>query len=828
MVGWGAILVLAAAAQEAGGVEFFESRVRPILAEHCLKCHGDKKPKGALRLDSRAGWEKGGDSGPAIVPKRISASLLVKMIRSEPGSPAQMPPERPMPASAVADLVKWVEMGAPDPRTDAAPPPRSIDWKAAAQFWSFRPLQVVDLPIDRLVDAKLAEKGLTPVAKADRWTLLRRATYDLTGLPPTPEEAREFLPDASPDAFARAVDRLLASPAYGEHQARLWLDLARYAEDQAHVTEGRMSHAWRYRDWVVEAFNRDVPYDRFVKLQLAADLMETAAADPADRRALGFLGLGAIYARPNDLDRARAEQWDDRVDTLTRSFLGLTVACARCHDHKFDPIPTVDYYSLTGIIASSKDTVLPVAPRDETARFEVAAARSAEAAARVADFLQAETDRRALEKAGLLPEMLGSLKDHPALEAWLRKGAGRPKKVEEWEKLSKDDLAALLVSSIHEMLAKSGKQRNLDFFRAFFGEKGIFPLTEKIVLGMAAEEWRSEYAWLQAVAHEESASVPPDPARCHGVADVEKPADLKVYIRGNPAKHGEAAPRRFLRILAGTDSARFTHGSGRLELAEAIVDPANPLTARVLVNRIWQQHFGRGIVATPSNFGALGARPTHPELLDALAGRFIKGGWSIKRLHREILLCDTWQRGSASDAKNEAVDPENQWLWRVSRRRLTIEEFRDSILMVSGGLDRSIGGPSLEVEDPKNVRRTLYGKVSRMDLAALLRLFDFPDPNLTAERRTETTLPQQSLYLLNSPFMIERAKALAARVASEPTPEATVRRAYDLVFARPPGAGELAAAAGYLAVADTAKSGLTRVERFAQALLASNLLLFVD
>jgi len=371
-------LLLAGLVQDGDGNEFFESRIRPVLVEQCLKCHGEKKAKGGLRLDTRAGWEKGGDNGPALVRKKSGASLLIRMIRKGEDTPPQMPPEHPLTKTVVDDFVRWVDMGAPDPRTGTAAVVKQIDWKAAGEFWSFRPpIASIQRPIDAYVDEKLAAQKLKPAPAADRWTLLRRVTFDLTGLPPTEGEIRDFLSDPSPGAFSKVVDRLLASPAYGEHQARLWLDLARYAEDQAHVTEGKLGFAWEYRDWVIDAFNKDLPYDRFVKLQIAADLMEGDAADRSDRRALGFIGLGNIYARPNDLARARAEQWDDRVDTLTRSFLALTVSCARCHDHKFDPIPTQDYYSLTGVIAGTKDSVLYIAPQDEVAAYEAAAARSA-------------------------------------------------------------------------------------------------------------------------------------------------------------------------------------------------------------------------------------------------------------------------------------------------------------------------------------------------------------------------------------------------------------------------------------------------------------------
>jgi hypothetical protein len=768
--------------QDDGDAAFFEAKIRPVLAEHCIKCHGEKKHKGSLRLDTREGWQKGGDTGPALVPRKASSSLLIKMIRGEPGSVPQMPPDGPLPAAVVADFVTWIDHGAPDPRTGAARAVQAIDWKAAGDFWAFKPpaSDPASKSIDQFVAEALAAKGLRPAARADRWTLIRRASFTLTGLPPSEDEVNAFLSDGSPDAFAKVVDRLLASPAYGEHQARRWLDLARYAEDQAHVTEGKLGHGWRYRDWVIESFAKNLPYDRFVRLQIAADLMEAPGDDPADRRALGFLGLGNIYARPNDIPRARAEQWDDRVDTLTRTFLGLTVSCARCHDHKYDPIPTLDYYSLTGIIAATKDTVLPIAPREQVAAYDAAAARAAAATEKAADFLRAETDRRALEKVETFED--------PAL-----------------------------AESVRKNLAKPLKQRNLDQIKALFGEKGKFPLTEKIVVDAAAEEWKREYAELQSAAKAAAAEVPTEPAKCHGVADVEKPADLKVFIRGNPHKLGEPAPRRFLRVLAGADAPRITRGSGRLELAEAIADPQNPLTARVLVNRIWQQHFGRGIVATSSNFGALGDRPTHPELLDALASRFARGGWSVKKLHREIVLSATWQRSSTGDPANDAVDPDNQWLWRGNRRRMTVEELRDSILAVSGGLDRAVGGSSGDLGDAAFTRRTVYARISRMELSPLLRLFDFPDPNLSSERRIETTLPQQSLFILNNPFMIGRARALAARASG------SVPRMYGLVFGRAPSPAELALATAFLSTPDP-----SRFERLAHALLASNAFLFID
>lgn len=811
-------VLLAAVVQDVDGNEFFEAKIRPVFVEQCLQCHGEKKAKGGLRLDTRAGWEKGGDNGPALLRKKSSSSLLIKLIRGDTESPPQMPPEHPLAKSVVADFVRWVDLGAPDPRTGAAAVAKQIDWKAAREFWAFKaPSTSMARSIDAFVEDELAARKLKPSAPADRWTLLRRVTFDLTGLPPTDSEIRAFLADSRPDAFATVVDRLLASPAYGEHQARLWLDLARYAEDQAHVTEGKLGFAWRYRDWVIEAFNKDLPYDRFVKLQIAADWMEDDATDPADRRALGFIGLGNIYARPNDLARARAEQWDDRVDTLSRAFLGLTVSCARCHDHKFDPIPTLDYYSLTGVISDTKDSVVWVAPRDQVATYEAAAAKAAEASGKAATFLLAETDRRALEKIETLVDA--------ALAAWadptLNRGLVEFLKKEKTTKTREG--AEKLQKYVRENVLQPIKKRNLDQYKGLFGEKGAFPLTEAVVVEAASPEWKKEYEPLKAAAKEVAALVPPEPAKCHGVADVEKPTDLKVFVRGNPSKTGEIAPRRFLRVLAGAEAPLFKRGSGRLDLAEAIADPRNPLTARVMVNRIWQQHFGRGLVATPSNFGALGSRPTHPELLDALADRFVREGYSVKKVHRQLLLTAAYQRSSATDAANQAVDPENQWLWRASRRRLSVEELRDAALSVTGALDRAMYGVSGDVDDPSYRRRTIYGRVSRMELSRLLRLFDFPDPNLSSERRIDTTLPQQSLFLLNSPFMIAQGKTLAALGAADPA-----GRIYRLTVGRDPSPAELEIVGGFLSVVDKEAVKLTRTERYAQALLASNAFLFVD
>jgi hypothetical protein len=744
---------LCAAGPDPKGVEFFESKIRPVLVEQCYKCHSTQagKSKGGLTLDTRATTLKGGDTGPAVVPGNPEKSLLLAAIRHE--GDVKMPPKVKLPDAVAGDFRHWIEIGAPDPRDRAASQPGTIDWTKAREFWSFRPVRKPAPPavkdtawpktdIDRFILARLEGEGLHPAAAADKRTLIRRATFDLTGLPPTPDEIDTFLKDDSPDAFDRVVDRLLKSPHYGECWARHWLDVARYAEDQAHTFGVKPNtEAYRYRDWVIDAFNADMPYDLFVKRQIAADLME--GNDPGaykQRAALGFFGLGAQYYKDNScVPKALADELDDRMDTLGRGLLGLTVACARCHDHKFDPIPTQDYYSLAGVFSSCKFADLPMVPKAEADRY-------------------AEAQK-------------------PILEC--------DKKLKDLQKAEKSKATA------------DGKQRIKD---------------------------------LQAEMEKLKKSAPAAPPMAHGLAEAA-PADMHIYVRGNPAQQGEIAPRRFLRVLAGDDPPRFTKGSGRLELANVIASKDNPLTARVIVNRVWAWHFGRGIVGTPSNFGQLGERPTHPELLDDLAARFVENGWSLKWLHREIMLSATYQQGSEPSARAGELDPDNRLLSHVNRRRLEVEAYRDALLMVSGQLDQSFGGPTIDLSSPKDRRRTVYCKVSRHELNGLLRLFDFPDANITSERRTVTTVPQQQLFVLNSPFVIGQAKALAARVTAEGSDDTRrVRRAYLLAYGRPATDAEVALALRYLGGKDdpAEKNALTRWERYAQALLAANEFLYVD
>jgi len=695
-------------------VEFFEKQVRPLFVERCQECHGPDKQKGGLRLDSRDAVLTGGDSGPAIMPGDPSKSRLVQAIGY--AGELRMPPKQKLKDEQVATLTQWVKMGAPWPdavgaRAAATGSSFEVTDKDRA-FWSFQPIRDYPRPvvrdtewthssIDHFVLAKLEEKGLHPVAPADKRTLIRRATFDLIGLPPTPEEIDAFLADESPQAFAKVVDRLLSSPHYGERWARHWLDVARYGEDQAHTFQSRKyPDGFRYRDWVIKAFNTDRPYDRFAMEQIAGDILwkdEGKTRDNSDLlAATGYFALGPVY-----YGRATADELDDRVDTLTRGFLGLTAACARCHDHKFDPIPTRDYYSLAGIFAS--------------------------------------TDYKEFVLSG-------------------------------------DRIDEAAVSDPTDKMARENKKKD------------------------------------------------PRKPVVHSLTEGAKPANLKVHIRGNPGTLGEEAPRRFLAVLAGDESPEFKKGSGRLDLAKAIASKNNPLTARVFVNRVWMHHFGRGIVGTPSNFGALGERPTHPELLDHLAALFVANGWSIKWLHREIVLSSTYQSATSHDERNAAVDPDNKLLWRMNRRRLEVEPWRDAMLSVTGNLDPAVGGPSAELSSPDHRRRTLYGAVSRHNLDPVLRLFDFPDPNLTSDRRPVTSVPLQQLFVLNSEFMARQAKAFAARVRdAEPTDSARIRHAFLLAYGRPPTDREIQLGEDFLAGGSP-----NAWEKYAQVLLSANEFAFVD
>jgi len=593
---------------------------------------------------------------------------------------------------------------APAAQPEAAKVPAdAIDWNKERQFWSFKVPQAQPKPavknskwprqpVDYFILARLEQKKLSPSPEAERRTLVRRLTLDLTGLPATPEEVAVFVADKRADAYEQLVERLLASPRFGERMASVWLPLARYAEDQAHQVGGDTTmfyaNAYRYREWVMGAFNRDLPYDQFIQFQLAAD--KFPAAKPDDLAALGFLGLGPKYYNRGRIE-VMADEWEDRVDTVTRATLGLTVACARCHDHKFEPITQRDYYALAGVFASVK--------------------------------------------------MVNKTADGKTVEG----------------KVQADKMPADAVHMVEEGTAQN----------------------------------------------------------------------LSIFLRGNPELKGAVAERSFLKVLSTGEPKPFADGSGRRELAEAIASRDNPLTARVLVNRVWGVLFSKPLVATASNLGHSGMMPTHPELLDDLAVRFMSGGWSVKSLVRELALSATYRQSSREDVKKSSADVANESLWRMNRRRLSIEQWRDSVLAVTGELDLS-GGKSLELDDAKNLRRTVHARISRLKLNDLLMQFDYPDANVHAEKRSATTTPTQKLFMLNSPFMLARAKVLAERVTTDASESdaASIQRAYQLLYGRNPESAETAAALAFLRKPATGE--VTRWQQYAQALLMANEMLYVD
>ncbi len=769
MVAWGsAVGAIGAQETSPADIEFFEKRIRPLLVSKCYECHSEQADarEGGLWLDRQQGWQQGGDSGPAVIAGNVDGSLLIQAVRYAESDLA-MPPDGKLDKSSIALLEEWVRRGAPDPRTGkAAERTAAIDFTAARQHWAYRPLnrqplpplpaesvdQTLLHPIDQFVRAELLKRGLSPSPEADRRTLIRRLSFDLTGLPPTPEQVAEFVNDASPEAYENLVNRLLASPHFGERWGRFWLDLARYTD----VTESWLNstaHAYLYRDWVVRAMNNDLPYDEFVRRQLATDMMDHTG--PEDLPALGFLGLSPTYWKelllpPDIIKVIVADEWEEHIDAVSQTFLGLTVACARCHDHKFDAISMEDYYGLAGVFASIRFDEKPLI---DAQMYQPVA----EAKAKVAE-LEAQLQKLRKEK----PAPSDQIKD--------------------------------LESQISEIKAST-------------------PLYDTPLANVVSD------AALYVV---QAGKSPQDGTK---LDYREGSRDLPFFIRGNPNRTGETVPRRFLRVLSDDEPRRFTKGSGRLELADSMfADAAAPLAARVIVNRIWLGHFGRGLVDTPSNFGTSGSRPSHPELLEDLTARFVENGWSLKWLHREIVMSATYRQASVRIESNDSIDPDNLWLWRMNRRRLDIESWRDAMLSASGTLDPTLGGRSIALENAANNRRTIYGTVHRREMPQILSMHDFPDANAHSPQRIATTTALQGLFVLNSPLMAAQSKALAARVQREfpDNVNSQVHRAYQLLFGRDADTEELALANHYLA-ADP-----KNWPSYAQVLLGCNEFVYAD
>ena len=966
-------------------IEHFESKIRPVLVERCYQCHGanPERIQAGLALVDAAGLRAGGDSGAAVVPGSPDDSLLIDVIRYD--GPIKMPPDGRLPAAVVADFERWVARGAVDPRVSDAPvvaarsdSGAAYDFGPGREHWAYRPMArpeppAVDDPawarnaIDRFVLARLEAEGMAPVAPAGRRALLRRVTFDLTGLPPTPAEIDAFLADERPDAWERVVERLLASPRYGERWGRHWLDVARYADSNGLDENIAHPNAFRYRDWVIDAFNRDKPYDRFVQEQIAGDLMPAAGDGERFEQVTGtgFLTLGAKVLAEQDVDKMVIDIVDEQVNVIGRSFLAEPIGCARCHDHKFDPIPTADYYAMAGILRSTQTmeddrrvgrwVERPLADEETVARYEAAQELVEEAREAVGDLVDEQNEvLRAPRREALAGYLLAAEEAYPAWgddEASQDRGreeiariAGREgleaAVVERWVRalfryregppVQGDGANPSVVFQIWNAYAAAPAERYEEVtveLRALIASEKVLiaPLTRSLVRGPAPRSleevaWRYaglfaviEIAWdqhlqrlgledeeelspadfrlpreqeelrrlvyggrlcilcldqeaeealypadavaelgrLRAVVEEREATSPPEPPYAMSVEEGEI-VDLPVHIRGSHLNLADTPqPRGFLRVTDHIvppppipDDA-----SGRLELARWITHPEHPLTARVMANRIWHWHFGRGLVDTPSNFGTTGSAPTHPELLDWLARRFVDGGWSVKALHREILLSATYRLGAGYDAANAAVDPGNRLHWRMNRRRLEVEPIRDALLQLAGTLDLTMGGRVDEYSSRGYVfsegntfgrfdfyrapRRSVYMPVVRNAIYDIFAGFDFGNASDSVGARPATVVPSQALLMMNSAFVEERAGEFAGRLLAMPLGDAErVERAFVEAYGRPAGEMEIEESLAFLAaMRETAPAG--EAERFAwtrlcHVILGASEFIYVD
>jgi hypothetical protein len=755
------------AAARKSQLEFFETQVRPLLVNRCYKCHSTDTgaDNGSLILDTVAGIATGGSRG-TMFSKEMPEKGLLQLVLGYSDPDLQMPPAGKLPAAELAIFDRWIRDGAALPEYQTAPRPKSsrIDFAEGRKFWSFQPVSPVEppaipdpgwvrRPLDAFVLAKLHDSKLTPNPEADRAALLRRVNFDLIGLPPTPAELDAFLQDDSTEAYSRVVERLLASPHFGERWARVWLDLARYT-DETPDWQNPTDRGWLYRDWVVRALNQNLPYDQFVRLQLAADLLPDVL--PQDRAALGFLGLSPTYWKelklaPAVIEQIVADEWDERIDAVSRTFLGLTVSCARCHDHKFDPISAEDYYGLAGVFASTQLDEQPLLPHPE-----------------------AQVVRAARQQVKELIAKLKPLKEKKAPEA---------------------DAIELQIAEIKKVTPHFDEP-----FAHVLREASLFVLPD------GADATKLEYREVAA-------------------------RDLPVFRRGNPSNPGDIVPRRFLTVFQPAELAFFKQGSGRTELAESLLKQSSGLLARVIVNRIWDQHFQGGLVRTPSDFGAQGDRPTHPALLEYLANQFVVRGWDVKWLHREIVSSATYRQSTTFRADANGIDPANHLLWRMNRRSLDFEMWRDATLAVTGQLDLSIGGPSKPVDDLANVRRAIYVTVAREELHPVLRMHDFPEASAHSPRREPTTTPLQQLFVLNSPWMERQADTLWLRLKPLESDAARIAACYRLMFSRSPTPAEVEVATRFL-TSSAEPGAAVNVENqwkdYLQALLGLNEFHFVD
>jgi len=935
------VLRAAEAAPESAEAEhFFEAEVRPMLVAKCLECHGPDKQEAGLRLDSREALLKGADAEVVVVPGDPDKSPLIHAVRYEGN--VQMPPAGKLEEKELALLTTWVKMGVPWGGKSAAPAEDAAARAARIKstHWAYQPIARPEIPtasdptwnenpIDRFLFAELEKKGLRPSAPADRRTLLRRLSFDLTGLPPTAVEVDEFVNDAAPDAVAKVVDRLLASPAYGQRWGRYWLDVARYSDTKGYVftEDRRYPYAYTYRDYVIRALNEDKPYDEFLQQQMAADLLNVS--DKRDLAAMGFLTVGRRFS--NNIH----DIIDDRIDVVTRGVMGLTVTCARCHDHKYDPIPTDDYYSLYGVMASCNEPGEPplIGEPQESEAYQqfMAELNKREQAFKdyhATKYSEMLSDLRLRAADYLCQVVMDTMKESLPDDADLSFTSDelRPAVVRRWkqylERTAREGDAVFALWHEYAALAKDkfdeGSRAITERLRA--GNDGLKPLNPLVraafaqaepaesmldvarVYGVllsgiekqwqalvqnppmpaegqppkpverlpddAAEQLRqtlyahgapaaitaddarrvfdratqNELTKLRRSVDELKVNSPAAPPRAMVLNDQPTPHQPHVFLRGDPGRPDREVPRRFVQFLAAEPGKPFEQGSGRLEMARAIASADNPLTARVMVNRVWMYHFGTPLVRTPGEFGVRSEPPTHPALLDWLSRQFIDEGWSLKRLHRLMVLSKAYGQASDDRAECREVDPANTLLWRANRRRLDFEAMRDSLLAVAGRLDPALDGKSIDIwAQPYSTRRTVYAFIDRQDLPGIFRMFDFASPDVSTPQRPTTTVPQQALFGMNRQLVIEQARHLAARpeVAAAAEPAAKVQALYRAALSRAPEADEIQLGLDYVtragqAAAPTAGADaaapvmLNPWEQYAQALLLSNEFMFID
>jgi hypothetical protein len=859
LLGFAAIPAVMAASLSPEQSDFFEKQIRPIFANRCYECHSvNKKTKGGLALDTAEAVLKGGDSGPALVAGDPEKSLMIEAVRYK-NHDLQMPPKRQLSEDEVKVLETWVKMGAPDPRTTpvVAKAGRTIDINEGRKFWSFRPLARVEppkmagtrSPIDAFIQASLKEKGLSPAPPADKRTLIRRATYDLIGLPPTPNEVGDFLADQSPEAFDHVIERLLASPHYGERWGRHWLDVARYADSNGMDENLAYGNAWRYRDYVVRSFNDDKPYDQFLIEQIAGDLLPKSDDAVAGT---GFLAMGAHVLAEPDMRKLEMDIIDEQLDTIGKAFMGMTLGCARCHDHKFDPIRQEDYYAMAAIFRSTRSLgeektgaikywyehslATPEQLAEKKKYDETVKSRKAEIVA-VASKARAEVKARVLPKAAdylaaaaLLPakskladvapvakanqldanillncrQYVDLHPDNPAFAMWRELSVNRD------SESIRDYYSSVFTAAIE---AKKGPE-----YDALNDAKGFLALPAKDADILDAETLAKIAA--MATAEMEFEGKAPELPALMSVTDTTVVPTLPVHLRGNYLTLGKPVERGFPEVMETsiTQPILPVKHSGRLELARWMASSEHPLTARVIVNRIWRWHFGQGIVNTTDNFGVLGGRPSHPELLDWLARNFIENGWSIKDLHRLIMKSAAYQQASSVDdsAANSAdprvIDPENHLLWHANIQRLEAEEIRDGMLATCGWLNTEIGGKTIPLHDKEFVfnhtskdattyespRRALYLPIIRNHLYDMLEQFDYPDPTMPTGSRNSTVIAPQALIMMNAPVVLESSSRLTKQLAGLPTDEDRVRQAYEMLYSRPPRDHEIADALGLI------------------------------